>query len=252
MTAAPPAAAPADHPDPRPDQAAASVQQPSRAGRLLGLVRKLIDYGKEVARSLRQGSAATSLFVLAQQFDTTDIALILARITRGLALAAGLEARLISHPPREAAPTPADTTAPTPAGTTPTTPIPADTPAGAASPHPPLTARRSHRRAELAKDPRLAALPTAEEIAAECRRRPVGAVIADICRDLGIGPSHKLWQELHLVIMETRGSAIALLSDVLRRGIDWASNAPMIAANMPPGWTPPRPHSERDWYTGPP
>jgi hypothetical protein len=49
-----------------------------------------------------------------------------------------------------------------------------------------------------------ARLPTEEEIAAEVRRRPVGAVIADICRDLGIAPGRldpAFWRELsHAVI----------------------------------------------------
>jgi hypothetical protein len=39
-------------------------------------------------------------------------------------------------------------------------------------------------------------MPTAEQIAAEVRRRPIGAVIADICRDLRILPSHPLWRDI--------------------------------------------------------
>ena len=43
---------------------------------------------------------------------------------------------------------------------------------------------------------RLTHLPTPEQIAATVRRQPIGAVFADICRDLGIPPSHPLWREL--------------------------------------------------------
>jgi hypothetical protein len=41
------------------------------------------------------------------------------------------------------------------------------------------------------------------------RRRPVGAVIADICRDLGILPSHPLWRELSEAIIRLGGSLAA-------------------------------------------
>src|SRR5579872_6680316 len=87
--------------DPRLDPVAVSAQVPSRTGRLLGLVRKLIDYGKILAHTLQQRTTATTLFAVALHFGTRDIALILARISRGLLLADALEARLVSHPVRE-------------------------------------------------------------------------------------------------------------------------------------------------------
>src|SRR6185312_6211033 len=66
-------------------------------------------------------------------------------------------------------------------------------------------------------DPRLAALPTPEQIAAEVRRRPVGAVIADICRDLGIMPNHPLWRDLRLIIIQHGGSFGRLFKDIMDR-----------------------------------
>jgi hypothetical protein len=241
MSCEPQAAAPTT-PDPGQDRAAASPEKPSRAARLLSLVRKLIDYGKEVAHDLQQNGAGMHPFRLATRFDTADVALILARIARGLRLAAGLETRLISHPPREepSIATGASTRA-----------------AGAAAPRPPRTALPAPRGTRLAADPRLAALPSAEEIAAECRRRPIGAVLADICRDLGITVAHPLWRELNLTIMETGGNATALLLELFRRGSDWLANSPLAKPPfelppMPPGWKPPPPLSEMDWATGPP
>ncbi len=71
-----------------------STDRPSRAERLLGLVRKLIDYGRELAATLHQRAAADLLSV-ACNFGTRDIALILASITRGLLRARALEARLV-------------------------------------------------------------------------------------------------------------------------------------------------------------
>ena len=243
MTTPSPAAA-ATTPDPGQDRAAATPEKPGRAARLLSLVRKLIDYGKEVAHDLQQNGAGMHPFRLATRFDTADVALILARIARGLRLAAGLETRLISHPPREepSIATGASTRA-----------------AGAAAPRPPRTALPAPRGTRLAADPRLAALPSAEEIAAECRRRPIGAVLADICRDLGIPLSHPLWQELDLAIMENGGDSTSLLIETLRRGEDWIANSPLAQVPfelpfelppMPPGWTPPPPLSEMGWGSG--
>ena len=235
MSAAPHAADPPHHPDPRQDQAPASAAKPTRASRLLNLVRKLIDFGKEVAHSLQQQAAIADPFRLARRFDTTDIPLILARIARGLRLAAGLEARLISHPPPEQPPAPAGAASPTaPASRT------------------PRTAPSPYRCARQAEDPRLAALPTAEEIAAECRRRPIGAVLADICRDIGIPLSHPLWRELNFAIMDHGGNATALAIEMFRRGRDWImhqpnANMPFTFPTEPHDWHPTRPYSALDW-----
>ena len=68
-----------------------------------------------------------------------------------------------------------------------------------------------------ASDPRLAHLPTAEQIAALVRRRPIGAVIADIYRDLGILPSHPLWRDVQQAMLEFGGSLTRLLCDILDR-----------------------------------
>ena len=65
---------------------AASDPKPSRASGLLGLVRQLIDYGRQLAATLRSNP---------HPFGASDIALILARITRGLLRAEALEARII-------------------------------------------------------------------------------------------------------------------------------------------------------------
>ena len=65
-------------------------------------------------------------------------------------------------------------------------------------------------------------MPTAEQIAAEVRRRPIGAVIADICRDLRILPSHPLWRDIQNAINKHGGSYIRLLKDLLRRNYQLA------------------------------
>ena len=55
----------------------------------------------------------------------------------------------------------------------------------------------------------------AEQIAAQVRRRPIGAVIADICRDLGIMPNHPLWPELSEVIVCHGGNLVRLVKDII-------------------------------------
>ena len=68
--------------------------EPSRSGRLLDLVRKLIDYGRELAATIRQRTATDPTFVKAR-FGTIDLVVILARIIRGLLRAEALEARVL-------------------------------------------------------------------------------------------------------------------------------------------------------------
>jgi hypothetical protein len=194
----------------------------SRAGRLLDLVRKLIDYGKEIAGTLRQ-RAATGLGFDAFRFGTRDLALILARITRGLHLAIALEARVLQNAARLDA-------------------EPAASPAP--SRHKPRAAQPAARRAPEA-DTILAHLPTPEQIAAEVRRRPIGAVIADICRDLGIMPNHPLWRELQHAIIRYGGSLAGLVKDILGRAFPRPATAPS-------GSLAPLPASPAPACTGPP
>jgi hypothetical protein len=67
---------------------------PGAIGRVLSVVRKLIDYGKELASTIQQRAAAPGFALFARSFGTADLAVILARITNGLRRAAALEARL--------------------------------------------------------------------------------------------------------------------------------------------------------------
>jgi hypothetical protein len=134
-----------------PDPAASGEDRPSRFAHLLGLVRKLIDYGKELAATLQQRATNVDLAAVTLPFGTRDIALILARITRGLLLADALEGRLVELAARPEAP-PKSPRAP--AQRAPRAPRPAATrPSGEA-------------------DPRLAPLPTPEQIST------VGASVA--------------------------------------------------------------------------
>jgi hypothetical protein len=193
---------------------------------LLDLVRRLIDYGKELAETLHQRVAENPYFP-GFTYGTNDLALIMARITRGLLRAQALEARLIRLAAR---------------------PMRPSAPATAAPPRKPHTDRPTVHRQPAADTPPTD-LPTVDQIAAEIRRRPIGAIIADICRDLRILPSHPLWRDLQHAINHHGGSYIRLLKDLLKRGtyqLPPLDTAPPIA---PPSLFPPAPAPAG---TGPP
>ena len=196
----------------------AELPNPSRAERLLCLVRKLIDFGRDLAATLHQ-RAATDPRSLVRSFGICDLALILLRIRRGLLCANTLETRLVQNAARLDA-----------------EPKPRSAPARRT----PRPARPAAPRAE-APDASLV-LPTEAEIAAWVRRRPIGAVIADICRDLGIACDHPLWRELQLAITRERGNYVRLVSEIIDRG----------ARHIAEAWFPsPRP-AAAPVATGPP
>jgi hypothetical protein len=188
--------------DPDPPQAAAPI--PGRLGRVLSLVRKLIDYGRQLAGTVQLRAAAPGFVLFARPFGTADLAVILARITNGLRRAAALEATLCHRAARGRDLTPTPIRAP-------------------AAPNP-RPARRSPppdaQPADPTEDSRLARLPTEEEIAAEVRRRPIGAVIVDICHDLGITPGQldrAFWDELSHAIIAYGGSLAGFLGNLHTR-----------------------------------
>jgi hypothetical protein len=171
----------------------AATDWPGHATHVLSLVRRLIDYAKDLVGTFQQPGAITRLADHVRHFGTAEIALILARITSGLLRAEALEARLVriaSQPDAE----------PKPAGAS-----------------PPRTPRAGPAAPRTSEHPFLANLPSPERIAAEVSRRPIGVVIADICRDLGITPNHPLWQELCVVIRRHGGNVATLLQDIFRR-----------------------------------
>ena len=155
---------------------------PSRSGRLLALVRRLIDYGKQLAATLRQRAVPNDTTDLVCNFGTDHLPLILARIAQGLHRAGLLEeriartaGRLDAEPQAKPAPTPR---------------APRALPCEAQPPSP----RRAEPQQPTDAASMLANLPTPEQIAAKVRRQSIGVVLADICRDLGLSPSHPLWE----------------------------------------------------------
>jgi hypothetical protein len=200
-----------------PAAGAAPDPKPTRASGLRGLVRALIAYGRHLATTFRDNP---------HKFSAGDIALILARITRGLLRAEALEARII----RNAARLDASPAAP------PRAPSHRQAPPARAATAPPTDAA----------GPGIS-LPTPEQTAAEVRRRPIGAVIADICRDLGITANHPLWRELRIVIIRYGGSLANLVKDICERAFQCPASpwpltplpAPVLQSPTPSGAGPP-------------
>ena len=213
---------------------------PAAIGRVLSLVRRLIDYGRQLAVTAQQRAAAPDFAHFAWPFGTLDLAAILARITGGLRRAAALEARLSLRAARGQDLKPS--AVPLPAAHRLRAAGPSALPDFAVEPQP----------ADPAQDPRLARLPTEAEIAAEVRHRPVGAVIADICLDLGIMPgdlTREFWDEIALAIIAYGGSLAGFIGKVSRLPFAFGSGNDSDPAD--PLW-PAAPQRLPEPATGPP
>jgi len=166
---------------------------------LLNLVRGLIGHGEAVMAAFYRPRTPETYDFITTAFGTHDIRLIIRRVTRGLMLAAALQ-RWIAYRSRYFD------------KNQPPGPRPPGDPANARSaPKPPRTpgARRPSDDEAL-----LARLPTVEEIDRIVRRRPIGAVLVDICHDLGITVDHPAWDALHDVVYRYRGSLLRLMRDI--------------------------------------
>ena len=194
-------AAPAPTLDPRQDQAAADPRAPAiapaptRILHLLGVVRALIAFGNHLAETLRANPSAGTIRNIGTRFGTLTVAVILARITRGLQLAAALEAKLA---PRADRPDPAPRAA-------------ASGSSQPRKPRRPITPNAA--RPQNDADAILAALPTAEELAEQLRTRSLSAILFDICSDLGLAPADPLWRN----VVDAGGPFLAMWKDAMKR-----------------------------------
>jgi hypothetical protein len=174
-------------------------------------VRNLILFGEQLLATLQAAPRPNSWTDTTRRFGTLNIALIIARITRGLRLAKALEQRV----QRNAAGIDRAATAATPG--TPPERRPANHTTG---PKPPL---RADDAALLAR------LPTAEEITALVRTRRIGEVIEAICHDLGLTAAHPLWRDMQAALNRHGGNFARFFITAMNRMI-----APMQqAGNLP-------------------
>jgi len=180
---------------------------PPRIRAVLGIVHTLIAYGQNLAETLENHASHPHTLpcfrFIATIFFTKDVALILARIKRGLLRAAALEARL-----RDRAATGRDIQPVRVRPRSPRNPRAAKP----ATPPPPY-------------DPRL---PSIEQIASQVRHRSIGAVLVDICLDLGIIPGQMdpaSWNEL--------GDALAQYGGDLTNLVVWRQPRPRPRRRRP-------------------
>ncbi|HXU60284.1 MAG TPA: hypothetical protein VN962_01190 [Polyangia bacterium] len=84
-------------------------------------------------------------------------------------------------------------------------------------------------------------MPSAEAIAAELRRRPIGAVLADICRDLCLQPGDLeagRWEDLVAAVIRHGGQVVALMF-----GIPMFEKAREVGRRALAG----KPYDDMDW-----
>ena len=184
----------------------ASCAPDTASNNLLGLVRRLVAHGKTLIARLRAQPGPNPPEIVALHFGTRTLTLIMARILRGLMLAAALERRVMQSAARID-----DPPAP-PVRRTDTRPAdPADEP-----PRKRAAKRRTGHR-NPTDSSLLDGLPTPGEIAALIRGRRIGDVLIDICHDLGITAAHPLWRALQPVILLHGGTPGALQRDLMAR-----------------------------------
>lgn len=178
---------------------------------MLSLLRKLAAYGQELAAHLKTCDGPHPPLDIFHRFGCLSLALIITRITRGLLLATALEARLLRRLP---------TNQERPPRTRPATPGPA-------------RKRRGGWNPWVTHDHELEGpMPSAEEIAERIRRRPAGAVIAEICRDLGIGTGHPLWREINDILRPDPLNLARMLVAWKQKGEDLAKADPTLSSMM--------------------
>ena len=176
----------------------------SRGTGLLGLVRRLLDYGRTLVDTLHQRNTPDAPEDVAKCFASRNLALIIARITRGVWLADALERRMVRAEARR------DSAAEREPQVRPIQD----------QPRPAVVRPKATKRKPVDEAAELTNLPSAREIAARVRGRAIGAVIVDICRDLGIDGSHPLWGEVLEAITVHGGNRAHMLNVVQRRSAD--------------------------------
>jgi hypothetical protein len=87
-------------------------------------------------------------------------------------------------------------------------------------------------------DAALRNLPSAREIAEQIRHRPIGDVLIDICRDLGIDGTHPLWRQLYRAILLNNGNLARMLRGLSQRLRAPAVPLPDTFPPLPDVWLP--------------
>jgi len=182
---------------------------------VLRVVQILLTYGRYLANAFDRRSTAPGFHFIARNFGTSNTAVILAHIRRGILRAAALQHVLLRRAERGR-----DLTLPPLRIRQRPEPAPPDAvPPQSPAPKPAATPRHARRPSWRDDwldgepdplDPNL--LPSYETLLAQANSRPIGRSIGDICADLGIAPSLCLasfWNDLFSIILNYNGSPAA-------------------------------------------
>ena len=177
-------------PPPDIDRAAIRKAVPPGIAQVLYVVRFLIDYACHIAAKAEECAVRGDISPVTIPFvKTIEIDQLIIRVARGLRRALAMQAmlQLFATDGRDLKPVPRRQ-------------------------HPHVGgARRNGPERDTAPKPER--LPSAAEIAAELQRRPIGAIVADICHDIGIVPSDltdEQWDALRSVINAYGGDTMRL------------------------------------------
>jgi hypothetical protein len=181
-----------------------------RIAACLRVVRILLGYGRHLADTVSHRAAAPGFATIAACFGTANLALIVARLHRGILRAAALERVLLAR-----AATGRDVMSK----------IIGPRPNRVPSPRPATSCRQPATRCApaltLSPDrPANFRTPTLEQFEAQVRRRPLGRTIVDICLDLAVVPglcTGKFWNELFDLARCHGGSIARLVHERWRR-----------------------------------
>jgi len=192
--------------------------QPTPSMLLLTVVRGLFALGTAWLGIAQRGNPRLAVqYTMFQRFGTKHIALIVARLQRGLAIAAALEERILRRAKQ------IDSERPQPAPRTP----PEEPPA------------RAERKPRLTRDQDDAALllgvPSAAEIAEMVRRKPIGRVLEDICRDIGLEPADPGWNDLVFALCAHGGDIDRVFDEYAERTVDMDQPTAEEIADMDAG-----------------
>ena len=215
MTATPTTAEPANPPD--------QPAEPTRSERLLSFLRKIVEFGLNLRKALLGESETETPDGVHSRYGTDNTKAILGRIAHALRLAAELEQRVIKGAASMDRPRPKrDPWSPEPEQPPPEAPPPSETA---------IPIR----------------LPTARQIATRLREKSIGAVIAEICYELGICFEDELWLRFYHVLCDHRGPLMKLIRALHKRdrftgfipGYHLPWPRPAAAAATTPGASPP-------------
>ncbi len=198
-------------PPPRETSPRAVSAKPSRTAALLHIIGQLIEAGLERIATIRSQPDPEEIRTIGIAFGTFNLTLIVSRILRGLRIAVALRDWVTANAPRIDAPPPVRIASPRPS-----------------SPHRKPKPSEAEGNAAL-----LDRVPTDREIAEMLRHRPIGAVLVDICADLGIGIDHPLWHEVKSFVIVHGGQELRVLKRTFQRVNDaWQE----VETGVAPGW----------------